>query len=86
MTPSHLRSLQEFEKLFDRYQAASSKKDLMIKKVYAIETYALYSVGDYVIMSTVAHNRTNKDIREICHNIYEDVKLDEQSCFIHKWY
>lgn len=52
--------------------------------MYAIETYALYSINEYVIMVTIAHNRTSKEIREICHSIYEDAKLDEESCFIFK--
>jgi len=52
---------------------------------FEIESYALLSNGDYVIMATIAHNRTNKDVREICVNILEDVRLDEDSCFIKNW-
>jgi len=33
-------------------------------------------------MALIAHNRTNKDIGEICANIVEDAKMDEESCFI----
>ena len=54
----------------------------MIKKVYAIDTYVLYAVNEWVVMAHVAHNRTNKDMGEICTNIIEDAKLEEDSCFI----
>lgn len=54
----------------------------MIKKVYAIETFVLYGVNDWVVMAMVAHNRTNKDMGEICMNILEDAKMEEDSCFI----
>jgi sulfur transfer complex TusBCD TusB component (DsrH family) len=76
-----LRSLKEFEILFDRY-SASPRKDSLITKVFAIETYALYAMGDIIIMATIAHNRTSKDISEICYHIYEDVKADIHSHFI----
>jgi len=81
MTPAHMRSLKEFEILFDRYNAAP-RKDSLITKVFAIETYALYAMGDIIIMATIAHNRTSKDISEICYHIYEDVKSDINSHFI----
>jgi hypothetical protein len=81
LSPQHLRSLLEFEKLFDRYQA-NPRKETLLKKVYAIETYALYAINDMVIMATIAHNRTSKDVSEVCFNIYEDVKADIQSHFI----
>lgn len=62
------------------------KKDVFIKKVYAIETYALFASNDFVIMAVIAHNRTNKDIGEILNNILEDARLEEESCFIVKHY
>ena len=54
----------------------------IIKKMYAIETYVLYAVGEWVVMAMVAHNRTNKDMGEVCMNILEDAKLEEESCFL----
>jgi hypothetical protein len=33
-------------------------------------------------MTTITHNRTNKDIGDICHHIIDDAKVDEESCFI----
>lgn len=53
----------------------------MITKVFAIETYALYAMNDVIIMATIAHNRTSKDISEVCHHIYDDVKADMHSHF-----
>jgi sulfur transfer complex TusBCD TusB component (DsrH family) len=81
MTPGHLRSLKEFEILYDRYQA-SPRKDSLMTKVLAIETYAIYAMGDFIILATIAHNRTSKDLSEICYHIYEDVKADMNSHFI----
>lgn len=75
LTPAHLRSLHEFEQLYDRFMA-NPRKETLISKVYAIETYALYSADQMVIMVTIAHNRTSKDISEICQQILEDVKND----------
>lgn len=80
-TPQHLRSLHEYEKLYDRYQT-NPRKETMFMKVYAIETYVLYAYNELVIMATIAHNRTSKDISEICQHIYEDVKADINSHFI----
>jgi hypothetical protein len=77
-----LRSLREYEKLHEQFLASPNKKDVLLKKVFAIETYCLYAVGDYVVMATITHNRTNKTIGEICMHIVEDVKMDEESCFI----
>ena len=42
----------------------------------------LFVKNDYVIMAMIAHNRTNKDIGEICSNLIDDTKLEEESCFI----
>ena len=54
----------------------------MLKKVYALETYALIATGNYVIMATVAHNRTEKEVFEVLRSIYEDAKGDEESTFL----
>ena len=58
----------------------------MLKKVYALETYALLG-GDenYVIMAVIAHNQTEKDTFEILQALYEDAKIDEESAFIMQW-
>lgn len=50
--------------------------------MYQIETYVIYVKGDWVVMATIAHNRTNKEIGEICQDILDDAKIDEESCFI----
>ena len=86
MAPHHLRSIREYEKLHDRYLASPNKKDLLIKKMYALETYIIYAHGDYILMVTINHNRTSKDIGEICNNLIEDAKIDGESCFIFKYY
>jgi hypothetical protein len=83
LTPGHIRSLHEFEQLYDRFMA-NPRKEVLISKVYAIETYALYAAEQMVIMVTIAHNRTSKDISEICQHILQDVKADIQSHFIMK--
>ncbi|CDW90546.1 UNKNOWN [Stylonychia lemnae] len=36
---AQMKSLQEYEKLYDRYLVSSNKAELFIKKVYALETY-----------------------------------------------
>lgn len=81
LTPQHIRSLHEFEKLYDRYQSNPRKETLLVK-VFAIETYVLYAHGEMVIMATIAHNRTSKDISEICMHLLEDVRADITSHFI----
>ena len=57
----------------------------MMKKVYALQTYALLAVGNYVIMATVAHNRTEKEVFEVLRALYEDVKIEEDSTFLFEW-
>ena len=83
-----MRSLHEYEQLFDRYMAYP-RKETLIQKVFAIETYALFAINELVIMVTIAHNRTSKDVSEICQHILDDVKADITSHFIfdhkHKW-
>ena len=76
-----MRSLYEYESLYDRY-TASSRKETLLTKVFTIETYALYAVNEIVVMATIAHNRSSKDIYEICHHIYEDFLADLSSHFI----
>lgn len=83
--PVHVRALQEFEKLYDRYLSSPNKKDLMIKKVYQIDTFALLATGNYVIMAKVAHNRTEKEAFDVLRNLNEDIKVDEESSFIFSW-
>ncbi|CDW87641.1 UNKNOWN [Stylonychia lemnae] len=83
---NQLRSIQEYEQLYERYQAFNPKKDFFAKKVYAIDTYAILSQGDYCVMATISHNRTEKDVKEICQNILDDARLDEGSSFIPKWF
>jgi hypothetical protein len=66
LLPSHVRALQEFEKLYHQYMASPRKEGLMLKKVFALETYALLGVDEYyVVMATISHNRTEKDTFEI---------------------
>lgn len=38
-------------------------------------------MNDIIILATIAHNRTSKDISEVCHHIYDDVKADINSHF-----
>lgn len=54
----------------------------MLKKVYALETYALIAVENYVIMATVAHNRTDQDVFEVLRGLYKDLIVDEEGSFI----
>jgi hypothetical protein len=85
MTPQHLRSLQEYADLYDRYLATApllKKKETLLKKVFAIETYTLFFLNDLIIMATIAHNRTSKNVSEICQHIYDDVLADISSHFI----
>jgi hypothetical protein len=64
--------------------ACPVRKETLLKKVFAIETYALFAINELVIMATIAHNRTNKEVSEICQHIYDDVRADIASHFIHK--
>jgi hypothetical protein len=57
----------------------------MIKKVYTLETYALYAREDYVVMATIAHNRTEREVFDILKTIYEDMRVDEESTFLFHW-
>mmetsp|Transcript_18895 Transcript_18895/g.13709 ORF Transcript_18895/g.13709 Transcript_18895/m.13709 type:complete len:112 (+) Transcript_18895:360-695(+) len=82
LTDAHLKSLREFEKLHEVFLSSPNKKDVLLKKVYQLETYCLYAIGDYVIMATINHNRTSKTIQEVCSHVVEDIKMDEESCFI----
>ena len=82
MTPYDIRCLQEFEKLYDRYMLNYNRKDLILKKVYHLETYALCAINEFVIMATITHNRTDKETREIFQQLYVDVREEEKSCFI----
>jgi len=68
--------------LYDRYLASPNKKELMLKKVYALETYALLAVGNYVIMAKVAQNRTERDVFDVLRSLYEDTKIDEENTFM----
>jgi len=82
LTEAHLKCIREFEKLHEQFLASPNKKDVLLKKVYGIDTYCLYAIGDYVIMAMVTHNRTSKTIAEICNHVVEDIKMDEESCYI----
>lgn len=86
MSSQHFKSIRQFEKLHNSYLASPNKKGLMIKKTYQIETYVLFAQGDFIIMATINHNRTNKQIGEICTTLIEDAKIDDESCFILKHY
>eukprot|EP00347_Sterkiella_histriomuscorum_P024317 403331550 len=79
---AQIRSLQEYEKLYDRYLVSTNKHDLFIKRVYALDTYVLYAQNHLVIMATILHKRTELDSEEICKNILQEVLIDEGSCFI----
>ncbi len=86
LLPAHVRALQEFEKLYTQYQASRNKTNLLLKKVYALETYALLAPDEnYVVMAVIAHNRTEKDIYDILKSLYEDTKFDEESTFLFNW-
>lgn len=57
--------------------------------MHAIETYAILAQGDYCVMATIHHNdRINnvRDTREICQNLMDDAKLEENSSFIPNWF
>ena len=54
----------------------------MFKKVFAMETYALLARGNYVILASIAHNRTESDIFEILRGLHDDLKVDEHGSFI----
>ena len=83
MLPTHVRAIQEYEKLFTQYKASPRKQGLMLKKVFALETYALLGADEhYVVMATISHNRTEKDTFEVLQALYEDAKIDEESTFI----
>jgi len=84
LTPQHIRSLHEYEQLYERYITYPVRKETLLQKVFAIETYALFAINELVIMVTIAHNRTSKDICEICQHIYDDVRADIASHFIFK--
>ncbi len=61
---------------------SANKKDLFMKKVLAIDTYVLYTRDHYLVLATIAHNRTESGVEEICREILDEVVADECGCFI----
>jgi hypothetical protein len=57
-----------------------------MKKEYAILTYAILVKGNYIVMVTIAHNQIGRDLREMCDDIVEDAKIDEENNFIRNWF
>ena len=57
-----------------------------MKKQYAIMTYAILVQGHYIVMVTIAHNQVLRDIKEMCEDIVEDAKIDDENNFIRNWF
>ena len=57
-----------------------------MKKQYAIMTYAILVHGHYIVMVTIAHNQVLRDIKEMCEDIVEDAKIDDENNFIRNWF
>jgi len=57
----------------------------MLKMVYALETYALLAIGNYVIMACVAHNRTEREVFDVLRGLHDDIRVDEESTFLFQW-
>lgn len=64
----------------------NTKKNFFMKKQYAILTYVILVQGNYVIFATIAHNQVFRDIKEMCEDIVEDAKIDEDNNFIKNWF
>ena len=77
-----VKSIKEYSRLYEQYQGGRNKKEVLIKKVCTMETYALYSTGEFVVLATIAHNRTNRDTKDICQGVIDDIRFEENSCFI----
>ena len=64
-TPEQINWIRKFEKLYTYYQKSKAKRELCIKKVYALETYLLYSRGDILIFSVIIHKGATREAIEI---------------------
>jgi hypothetical protein len=67
LSEEQLTSLRIFEQLHQQYLSSPNKSDLMLKRVYPLETYALFGAEgeQWVAMATINHNRTTREIGQI---------------------
>ena len=58
----YIESIRQFEKLYHMYQSSKNKKEVLISRKYQLITYGLLAKGEIVVMVSVAHNRSTRDI------------------------
>ena len=85
-TAAHLKCLRKFESMHERYLSSDVKKNLFIKEQFETVTYLLYSYYsnsiDYTVMMSIDHNLTEKDISMICKRLLDDIRTEENCCFL----
>ena len=54
-----------FERLYTVYQRSSKKRELMVKRVYEMETALIYSRGDILIFAIIKHKGASREALEI---------------------
>ena len=77
-----LKWLRIFEKLYADYQGSAKKRELCVKRVYAMETALLYSRGDILIFAVISHKGASREAIEIGKQILSDAKDIEGTSFI----
>ena len=77
-----LKWLRLFEKLYSSYQGSAKKRELCVKRVYAMETALLYSRGDILIFAVISHKGASREALEIGKQILMDAKDIEGTSFI----
>lgn len=60
-----MKWLRTFEKLYADYQGSAKKRELCVKRVYAMETALLYSRGDILIFAVISHKGASREAIEI---------------------
>ena len=83
---SYLKSVCQFERLYQMYMSAKNDKEVMITQKYELETYGLLAKGDMIVMVCVAHNRTSKWIGEILNEQLGLARHERDRRFIIKYY
>ena len=65
VSAEQLKWLRLYEKLYTVYQGSTKKRELMVKRVYPMETALLYSRGDILIFAVISHKGAAREALEI---------------------
>lgn len=79
-----MKWVRHFEQFHHLYLRDGRKKEFIIKRVFQDETYLLYSKGQLLIFTVIAHNETQEETLDIAKKIFSDAKEIENTSFIFK--